>query len=133
GGIIGRLFREFALTVTAAIAVSAFVSLTLAPMMCARFLRHDTSKHGRVYRTIEAGFDAIQNFYKRTLDVVLRHQFATLMVFFATIGITLVMGITIPKGFFPIQDTGTISAFAEAAQDTAPEQMMKYMQQLGEV
>ena len=77
GGIIGRLFREFALTVTASIVVSALVSLTLAPMMCARFMRHET-EHGRVYRAIEAGFDALLSGYRRTLDVVLRHQAITL-------------------------------------------------------
>src|SRR5205085_9769199 len=69
GGIIGRLFREFALTVTAAIAISALVSLTLAPMLCARFMHHETGEHGRLYRVIEAGFDAMLSFYRRTLDI----------------------------------------------------------------
>jgi hydrophobe/amphiphile efflux-1 (HAE1) family protein len=132
GGIIGRLFREFALTVTAAIAVSALVSLTLGPMMCSRFMRHETS-HGRLYRVIEAGFNGLFNFYRRTLDIVLRHQFATLMVFFATIGLTGYLAIVTPKGFFPIQDTGVIGAFAEASQDTAPEEMMSLLQKMGQV
>src|ERR1700757_3919710 len=74
GGIIGRLFREFALTVTASIAVSALVSLTLAPMMCSRFMHRESGNHGRVYRFIESGFDAMASFSRRTLDVVLRHQ-----------------------------------------------------------
>jgi multidrug efflux pump subunit AcrB len=100
-GIIGRLFREFALTVTASIAVSAFVSLTLAPMMCSRFMR--SPKHslgGVVYRAIEAGFDDMMWFYRRTLDIVLRHQCIILCVFFATMALTVLMAIQIPKGFF---------------------------------
>jgi HAE1 family hydrophobic/amphiphilic exporter-1 len=133
GGIIGRLFREFALTVTASIAVSALVSLTLAPMLCARFMRRAPDQHGRVYRVIEAGFDAILSFYRRTLDVVLRHQAITLGVFFATVALTVVMTFQIPKGFFPIQDVGMISGFAETAQDAPPEQMMRIMRELGDV
>jgi HAE1 family hydrophobic/amphiphilic exporter-1 len=133
GGIIGRLFREFALTVTASIAVSALVSLTLAPMLCSRFMHRETGEHGRIYRVIEAGFNAMLSFYRRTLDVVLRHQFTTLCVFFATMALTAVMTVTIPKGFFPIQDTGLISGFAEAAQDTAPEQMMRIIREFGDV
>ena len=133
GGIIGRLFREFALTVTASIAVSALVSLTLAPMLCSRFMHRETGEHGRIYRVIEAGFNAMLSFYRRTLDIVLRHQFMTLCVFFATMALTAVMTVTIPKGFFPIQDTGLISGFAEAAQDTAPEQMMRIIREFGDV
>jgi HAE1 family hydrophobic/amphiphilic exporter-1 len=133
GGIIGRLFREFALTVTAAITVSALVSLTLAPMMCSRFMRRHSDNHGRVYRTIEAGFNGMLSFYRRTLDIVLRHQAITLGVFFATMALTVVMAAVVPKGFFPIQDTGMISGFAEGAQETSPEEMMRLMHQLGAV
>lgn len=133
GGIIGRLFREFALTVTAAIAISALVSLTLAPMMCSRFMHREAHEHGRIYRFIEAGFNAMLSFYRHTLDIVLRHQRATISVFLATIAFTAYLAIQIPKGFFPIQDTGVISAFAEAAQDTAPEEMMRLMRQLSDV
>jgi hydrophobe/amphiphile efflux-1 (HAE1) family protein len=133
GGIIGRLFREFALTVTASIAVSALVSLTLAPMMCARFMRRESGQHGRLYRIIEAGFDAILSFYRRTLDVALRHQRITIAVFFATLALTVILAIISPKGFFPIQDTGMISAFAEAAQDTSPEEMMRLLKKAGAV
>jgi HAE1 family hydrophobic/amphiphilic exporter-1 len=133
GGIIGRLFREFALTVTASIAVSALVSLTLAPMLCARFMHHETGEHGRLYRVIESGFDAMLSFYRRTLDIVLRHQRITLGVFFATMALTVVMTIQVPKGFFPIQDTGLISGFAETAQDTPPEKMMQLIQDFGAV
>ena len=133
GGIIGRLFREFALTVTASITVSALVSLTLAPMMCSRFMHHESGRHGAIFRVIESGFNAMLSFYRRTLDIVLRHQAITLGVFFATMALTAVMFIRIPKGFFPIQDTGMISAFAEAAQDTAPEEMMKLLRKMGDV
>jgi hydrophobe/amphiphile efflux-1 (HAE1) family protein len=133
GGIIGRLFREFALTVTASIAVSALVSLTLAPMLCARFMHHESGEHGRIYRFIEAGFDAMLSFYRRTLDIVLRHRFITLCVFFATMALSVVLMIQIPKGFFPIQDTGVISGFAESAQDIAPEQMMRIIREFGAV
>ncbi len=132
-GIIGRLFREFALTVTSSIVVSAIVSLTLAPMMCSRFMKREPETHGRVYRVIESGFNAMAGFYRRTLDIVLRHQAITLGVFFATMALTVVMAIEIPKGFFPIQDTGMISGFAEAAQETAPEQTMRLMRELGAV
>ncbi|HSR76955.1 MAG TPA: efflux RND transporter permease subunit [Xanthobacteraceae bacterium] len=133
GGIIGRLFREFALTVTAAIAVSAFVSLTLAPMMCSRFMHPEPERHSWLYRVIEAGFEALVSFYRRTLDVVLRHQAITLGVFFGTMALTVVMAIQIPKGFFPIQDTGVISAFAEGAQDISPDEMMRLLRKMGEV
>jgi hydrophobe/amphiphile efflux-1 (HAE1) family protein len=132
-GIIGRLFREFALTVTASIAVSALVSLTLAPMMCSRFMKREPETHGRIYRVIEGGFNAMLAFYRRTLDVVLRHQAITLGVFFATMALTLVMAMEIPKGFFPIQDTGLIQGFGEAAQQTSPEEMMRLMHNLGDV
>jgi HAE1 family hydrophobic/amphiphilic exporter-1 len=132
-GIIGRLFREFALTVTASIAVSALVSLTLAPMMCSRFMHRQAETHGRVYRAIERGFNGMLGFYRRTLDIVLRHQPITLGVFFATMALTLVMAIEIPKGFFPIQDTGLIQGFAEAAQDTSPPEMMRLMHIVGDV
>jgi hydrophobe/amphiphile efflux-1 (HAE1) family protein len=132
-GIIGRLFREFALTVTASIAVSALVSLTLAPMMCSRFMKREPETHGAVYRVIERGFVALLAFYRRTLDIVLRNQPITLGVFFATMALTLIMAIVIPKGFFPIQDTGLIQGFAEAAQETSPEQMMRLMHTVGEV
>jgi hydrophobe/amphiphile efflux-1 (HAE1) family protein len=133
GGIIGRLFREFALTVTASIAVSALVSLTLAPMMASRFMRHASHQHGALYRVIESGFDALLGGYRRTLDIVLRHQFLTLMVFFGTVALTVVLALQIPKGFFPIQDTGVITGFSEAAQEVSPAEMMRLQQAIGEV
>ena len=133
GGIIGRIFREFALTVTAAVAISCLVSLTLAPMLCSRFMRPQSGEHGRLYRFIEAGFNASLAGYRRTLDVVLRHQFITLCVFFATLALTIYMAIQIPKGFFPTQDTGLIAGVSEAAQDTSPAKMMRLQRELGEV
>jgi HAE1 family hydrophobic/amphiphilic exporter-1 len=133
GGIIGRVFREFALTVTAAVAVSALVSLTLTPMLCARFMRPPARRHGSLYRAVEAGFDAMLAGYRRTLDVALRHQAITLVVFLATVATTVVMAYQIPKGFFPIQDTGLISGVSEASQEVSPWEMMRLQQQLGAI
>ena len=133
GGIIGRLFREFALTVTASIAVSALVSLTLAPMLASRFMRPETHQHGRVYRAIEAVFDGMLSFYRRTLDIALHHQRITLAVFFITMGITGVMVVYMPKGFFPIQDIGLITGISEGSQDISPEEMMRLQHAVDEV
>jgi hydrophobe/amphiphile efflux-1 (HAE1) family protein len=133
GGIVGRLFREFAVTVTASIAVSALVSLTLAPMLCSRFMHAESGEHGRLFRIVEAGFDGLLGFYRRTLDVVLRHQAITLCVFFATMALTGVMVVQIPKGFFPIQDIGVIQGFSEAAQGASPGQMARLMQEQNEI
>jgi hydrophobe/amphiphile efflux-1 (HAE1) family protein len=134
GGIVGRLFREFAVTVMAAVAVSAFVSLSLAPMLCARFLRPNRSEErGKLYRAIERGFNAMLAAYRRTLDIVLQHQRTTLAVFFATMALTVVLYIEIPKGFFPTQDTGMIRGLAEAAQDVSPAEMMRLQRELAVV
>jgi hydrophobe/amphiphile efflux-1 (HAE1) family protein len=133
GGIIGRLFREFAMTVTASIAVSALVSLTLGPMLCARFMRHQAGAPGPVYRVIEGAFDAMLSFYQRTLDIVLRHQAITLFIFFATMALTGTMLYYMPKGFFPIQDIGLIMGIQEGAQDISPQEMMRLTEELGEV
>jgi HAE1 family hydrophobic/amphiphilic exporter-1 len=133
GGLIGRIFREFSLTVTASIVVSVLVSLTLAPMLSSRCLKHASDEHGRIFRAIEAGFNALLSGYRRTLDVVLRHQAITLSVFLATVALTVVMGVQIPKGFFPIQDTGLITAVSEGGQDISPERMMRVQRELGEV
>jgi len=133
-GIIGRLFREFAVTVTMTIAVSAFVALTLTPMMASRFLKSKQSvKHGKLYLWSERMFDALLNQYARGLDFVIRHQFATLMVFFATVAATAILFITIPKGFFPQQDTGLITGISEAAQDISFTAMMKKQEELGAI
>ena len=116
GGIVGRLFREFAMTVSIAVVMSAVISLTLTPMMCSRFLRHGGG-HGRLYRLVEAMFDAMVGGYRRTLDVALRFRLATLLVFLGTLAFTAYLFVAIPKGFFPQQDTGTIFAVTQGAQD----------------
>ena len=133
GGIIGRLFREFAITVTAAIAVSVVVSLTLTPMLCSRFLRKQSEHHGRLYRGIEWGFEALIGGYRRMLDVVLRHQPLTLAVFLATLAVTAGLFVMIPKGFFPTQDTGLITGLSEAAQDVSPDEMKRLQRELSRV
>ena len=119
GGIVGRLFREFAMTVAIAVLVSAVVSLTLTPMMCSRFLKHHSAQHGWAYRGIERFFELLLAGYRRTLDVALRFQFVTLMVFFATLACTGYLYVQIPKGFFPTQDTGVLVGLTEAGQDVS--------------
>ena len=133
GGIVGRLFREFAITVSIAVVVSAIVSLTLTPMMCSRFLAHDSGRHGVFYRAIEDFFDAMLGFYRRTLSVALRFRFVTLMVFFATVALTAYLYIIIPKGFFPQQDNGLILGVSQGAQDVSFKQMQKLTLELGKV
>ncbi len=134
GGIVGRLFREFAVTVTMTIAVSAFVSLTLSPMMCALFLRDEKHvQHGRVYLVIERGFERMLTGYTRGLDFVLRHQPATLLVFLLTVLATVGLYMVEPKGFFPQQDTGIIAGLSDAAQDVSFEEMMKLQHELTDV
>jgi hydrophobe/amphiphile efflux-1 (HAE1) family protein len=133
GGIVGRLFREFAVTVSITIVVSAIVSLTLTPMMCSRFLTPESHNHGRFYNAIERMFEAIVNFYERTLDIALRFRFITLMVFVATLGVTGVLYTFIPKGFFPTQDTGIIIGITEVAQDASYGQMMRLQHQVDDL
>jgi HAE1 family hydrophobic/amphiphilic exporter-1 len=132
GGIIGRLFREFAVTLSMAIVVSALVSLTLTPMMASRFLKTpEEAHHGRLFALSERGFDAMLRGYERGLDVVLRFRFITLCVFFATVALSVYLFVIIPKGFFPQQDIGLISGISEAAQDVSPSAMMSHQQALG--
>ncbi|MDB5219625.1 MAG: Cobalt-zinc-cadmium resistance protein CzcA [Myxococcaceae bacterium] len=115
GDVVGRLFREFAVTLAVTIVISAIVSLTLTPMMAARILRHDPSaQQGRVYRWSESLFDRMIGFYGRTLKVVLAHQRITLFVAVATLLLTVALYALIPKGFFPIQDTGVIQGVSQA-------------------
>jgi hydrophobic/amphiphilic exporter-1 (mainly G- bacteria), HAE1 family len=129
-GIIGRLFREFSITIAMTIAVSAFVSLTLTPMLASRFLKsHDEEHHGRLYNLSERGFVALANGYARGVDFVLRHQFATLMTFMATVIATGYLFVVIPKGFFPQQDTGILFGTTEAGQDVSFDQMYKLQEQ----
>jgi hydrophobic/amphiphilic exporter-1 (mainly G- bacteria), HAE1 family len=121
GGIIGRMFHEFAITITAAIALSVAISLSLTPMLCSRFLRSHVGRpaHGRVFMFFERGFLALHSHYERALRVVLAHQRTTLLVFIATVVATIALYVFIPKGFFPQQDTGSIQGVVEAAQDTS--------------
>jgi hydrophobe/amphiphile efflux-1 (HAE1) family protein len=126
GGIIGRLFREFAITMTTTIVVSAFVALTLSPTMCALFLRDEKhAKHGKAYMVIERAFDKILAGYTRGLDFVLDHKRATLLTFIITVAATVFLYIYIPKGFFPQQDTGIISGLTDAPQDISFDEMVR--------
>jgi hydrophobe/amphiphile efflux-1 (HAE1) family protein len=133
GGIVGRLFREFAMVVSLTVVISAFVSLTLTPMMCSRFLKQEHGDRGRFYRAIEAGFDGMLAFYRRTLAVALRFRFVTLMVFLATVTTTGVLFVMIPKGFFPIQDIGLIIAITEANQDISYDAMVQRQEAVNQI
>ena len=126
GGIVGRLFREFAVTLSVAIAVSLLVSLTTTPMMCARLLKaHAEESHGRLYRVSERAFDWILGKYERSLGWVLRHQPLTLAVTLATMVATIFLYTKVPKGFFPQQDSGRLTGTIQADQDTSFQAMEK--------
>jgi hydrophobe/amphiphile efflux-1 (HAE1) family protein len=129
GGIVGRLFHEFAVTISMAVVISAFVSLTLTPTMCARFLSQEEEKHGRFYMVLEGFFDWLVNGYERLLKIVLRHQPLTLAVFFATLGLTVVLFVMMPKGFFPQQDNGLLYASTEAAENISFDDMVRKQEQ----
>ena len=117
GDVVGRLFREFAITLSVTILVSAVVSLTLTPMMCARILRHTPKeREGRLARALDDGFERLRDAYGRSLTWVLAHQRATLLTFAATLLVTALLFIIVPKGFFPVQDTGVIIGVTEAPQ-----------------
>jgi hydrophobe/amphiphile efflux-1 (HAE1) family protein len=131
GGIIGRLFREFAVTVTIAVVASAFISLTLTPVMCSLFLKgaHEGRQPGRISQAAERGFEWFLRLYDRGLNFVFRHQFITLISTLVLIGVTGYLYVTIPKGFFPEQDTGFIFAQADAREDISFKAMAKLTQQ----
>jgi HAE1 family hydrophobic/amphiphilic exporter-1 len=134
GGIIGRLFREFAVTLTMTIAVSAVVSLTLTPMLASRFLTAaKDARHGRLYDLSERGFASLLKAYERGLDVALKFRFATLMIFFAFLALSVGLFVVIPKGFFPQQDTGQINGVSQAAQDASFAQMAQRQVALGAI
>ncbi len=117
GDVVGRLFREFAITLSVTILVSAVVSLTLTPMMCARLLRHKTAEEqSRFFKASERGFERVIAFYGRTLQWVLKHRTGTLVVAAGTLVLTILLYILVPKGFFPVQDTGIIQGISQAAQ-----------------
>jgi multidrug efflux pump len=131
GGIIGRLFREFAVTLTVAIAISLLVSLTTTPMMCSKLLtsQHDR-KHNFIYRASEAAFNAIHNAYAKSLGAVLRNPALTLIITLVTIGVSVYLYIVVPKGFFPQQDTGRIGGAIVADQDISFAAMREKMHQM---
>ena len=134
GDIVGRLFREFAVTLSVTILVSAVVSLTLTPMMCSKLLKHQPeSQRGRFYQISEHAFESVIAFYGRTLKWVLKHQTATLFVALATLVLTVILYIIVPKGFFPIQDTGIIQGISQASQTISFPAMAEKQQQLTEV
>jgi len=126
GGIVGRLFREFALTISIAILMSMVVSLTATPMMSAHLLRHQTS-HGRMYNASERAFTWIVDQYGKTLGLVLRHPAVTMLVLLVTIAANVMLFIRVPKGFFPQQDNGRVQGSIQADQDTSFETMDKIL------
>jgi HAE1 family hydrophobic/amphiphilic exporter-1 len=133
GGLIGRLFHEFAMTVTMAVIISAFVSLTLTPTMCARFLARDEGQHGRLYMTLERFFDWLVTSYARILRSVLRHQRLTILSLLATVSFTVIMFMIVPKGFFPQQDNGLIIGSSEAALDISSEEMARKQEEASRI
>jgi HAE1 family hydrophobic/amphiphilic exporter-1 len=134
GGMVGRLFREFAVTVVMTVVISVLVTLSLIPMLCSRYLRNpQQASHGRIYQAFERGFDRMLAVYRRGLDHALDHQFATLCVFLATVAASAALFIVIPKGFFPQQDTGAIFGLAESSQDSSFDAMNQRMMALAEI
>ena len=134
GGIVGRLFREFAVTLSVAIAVSMVVSLTTTPMMCALLLRpHEKAKHGRLYEASERGFNWILKGYERSLSWVLRHQGFTLLITIATMATSVYLYVIVPKGFFPQQDTGRLTGSIVADQASSFQAMQKRLTRLAAI
>ena len=134
GDIVGRLFREFAITLSVTILVSAVVSLTLTPMMCSRLLKHDPEAQNKpFYKMSERAFQSVIDYYGRTLKWVLKHQVATLVVAVATLALTIILYIFVPKGFFPVQDTGIIQGISEATESISFPLMAQRQQQLSAI
>ncbi|WP_437185216.1 multidrug efflux RND transporter permease subunit [Planctomicrobium sp. SH668] len=134
GDIVGRLFREFAVTLSVTILVSAVVSLTLTPMMCARMLKeHSATTHGPIYKFTEWCFESVIWIYARTLDVVLRHQPFTMFIAVLTVAATVYLYTLVPKGFFPVQDTGVILGISESSQDVSFELMSERQLELNRI
>jgi HAE1 family hydrophobic/amphiphilic exporter-1 len=134
GGVIGRLFREFAVVLAMTIFVSMCVSLTLTPMMASRFLRsHSETKHGKFYQWSERLFERMLRAYERGLDLALRWKLTTLLIFFATIVLSVHLFMIIPKGFFPQQDNGFLTGVSEASQDISFAEMKRKQEQLSHI
>ena len=126
-GLLGRLLHEFAVTIVVAVLVSGFVSLTLTPMMCSRFVHSEREKkHGRIYNAFERFFDRLRGGYDRTLQIAMRHRRATLFVSLAIFVATVVLFVVIPKGFFPDEDTDRLAATTEASQDISFDAMREH-------
>jgi len=129
GGVIGRLLHELAVTIMAAILISGFVSLSLTPMLCGRWLRPEREqRHGRLYQISERAFDRMREIYGRTLRVTLAFPRVTLGVFAVTTALAITLGVTIPKGFLPTEDVGSLFAFTEGAQDISFDAMYQQQQ-----
>ncbi len=133
GGILGRLLREFSITIAVAVLVSGLISLTLTPMLCSRFLRHESHERSRFYQWSEHFFVWMNNIYRRTLQVALRLRFVTLMGSLALTALTVYMFIIMPKSFLPTVDTGIVFGGTEASQDTSFDEMLKLQQQVTEI
>jgi multidrug efflux pump len=134
GDVVGRLFREFAVTLAVTIVISAVVSLTLTPMMCSRILRHNPEEQQtRFYRASERVFKSLIDFYGRTLRVVLRYQPLTLLIAVGTLVLTIVLYIVIPKGFFPVQDTGVIQGISQASQSISYDAMAEKQKEMAQI
>ncbi|MBF0565904.1 MAG: multidrug efflux RND transporter permease subunit [Nitrospirae bacterium] len=134
GDVVGRLFREFAITLGVTILISAVVSLTLTPMMCARILKHTPEeKQGKIFHASQRIFDKTIELYAGTLRLVLRHQWLTLLVSAATLVLTVLLYVYVPKGFFPVQDTGAIQGTSEAPQSISFGEMALRQQALATV
>jgi multidrug efflux pump len=134
GGIVGRLFREFAVTLSMSILISMMVSLTTTPMMCAYLLKSQRGEtHGRIFTATENGFEWVLNLYRRTLHWVLDHPIPTLIVLFLTIALNVVVILKIPKGFFPVEDTGALSGAVRGPEDSSFPAMDSSIQQIGAV
>ncbi|GAC1615809.1 MAG: multidrug efflux RND transporter permease subunit MdtC [Candidatus Acidiferrum sp.] len=132
-GIVGRLFREFAVVLSVAIVVSLLISLTTTPMLCARFLKHDSARHGRAYRISEGAFNRLLRFYDVSLGWVLRHQFLILLLTVGTVCFNAYLFWVTPKGFFPQQDTGRIMGLIQGDQDLSFAAMSQKMRQFTDV
>jgi HAE1 family hydrophobic/amphiphilic exporter-1 len=134
GGLLGKILHEFAVTITFAILISGFVSLTLTPMLSSRFIKPPASqRHGRLYLVMERFFNGMLHYYERSLKVVIRYRFATIMLIFVLTAATGYLFLKIPKGFLPTEDTGQVFAFTEAAQGISFDDMVKHQRQLAAI
>ncbi len=133
GGVIGRLLREFSITIAVAVLISGFISLTLTPMLCSRFLRHESHPNGAFYRWSEKFFDGMNNTYRRTLQIVLHHRRTTLFASILLTVATLYLFVIMPKGFMPTVDQGFAQGGDEAAQDTSFDEMVRLQEQVNAI